>query len=63
MRVKVEALSFFLGDLVDFGSTVNDVIHFVKDLAGTEDDEEDFALGLSLLTGESFNLSIDVGKE
>ena len=59
----VEALSFFLGDLVDFGSTVNDVIYdFVKDLAGTEDDEEDFALGLSLLTGESFNLSIDVRK-
>tara|TARA_B100000900_G_scaffold263254_2_gene224533 strand:- start:21968 stop:26647 length:4680 start_codon:yes stop_codon:yes gene_type:complete len=59
----VEALSFFLGDLVDFGSTVNDVVYdFVKDLAGTEDTEEDFALGLNLLTGESFNLSIDVRK-
>ncbi|RPG76557.1 MAG: hypothetical protein CBE08_002270 [Euryarchaeota archaeon TMED248] len=59
----VEALSFFLGDLVDFGSSVNDVVYdFIKDLAGTEDDEEDFALGLNLLTGESFNLSIDVRK-
>ncbi|MBT5736398.1 MAG: hypothetical protein HOI28_06125, partial [Euryarchaeota archaeon] len=59
----VEALSFFLGDLVDFGSTVNDVIYdFTKDLVGSEGDEEDFAIGLNLLTGESFNLSVDVKK-
>jgi hypothetical protein len=59
----VEALSFFLGDLVDFGSTVNDVIYdFTKDLVGSEGDEEDFAIGVDLLTGESFNLSVDVKK-
>lgn len=59
----VESLSFFLGDLVDFGSSVNDVIYdFTKDLVGSEGDEEDFAIGLDLLTGESFNLSVDVRK-
>ena len=59
----VEALSFFLGDLVEFGSTVNDVIYdFTKDLVGSDGDEEDFAIGLDLLTGESFNLSVDVKK-
>jgi hypothetical protein len=59
----VEALSFFLGDLVNFGTTVNDVIYdFTKDLIGDAGDDEDFAIGLNLLTGESFNLSIDVRK-
>ena len=32
----IESLSFFLGDLVDFGTSVNDLIYdFTKDLVGT----------------------------
>ena len=59
----IESLSFFLGDLVDFGSSVNDLIYdFTKDLVGTDGDEEDFALGLELLTGETFNLTVDMRK-
>ena len=59
----IESLSFFLGDLVDFGSSVNDLIYdFTKDLVGTDGDDEDFALGLELLTGEAFNLTVDMRK-
>ena len=59
----IESLSFFLGDLVDFGSSVNDLIYdFTKDLVGTDGDEEDFALGSELLTGETFNLTVDMRK-
>ena len=59
----IESLSFFLGDLVDFGSSVNDLIYdFTKDLVGTDGEEEDFALGLELLTGEAFNLTVDMRK-
>ena len=59
----IESLSFFLGDLVDFGSSVNDLIYdFTKDLVGTDGEEEDFALGVDLLTGEAFNLTVDMRK-
>ena len=59
----IESLSFFLGDLVDFGSSVNDLIYdFTKDLLGTDGDDEDFALELDLLTGETFNLTVDMRK-
>ena len=56
-------MSFFLGDLVDFGTSVNDLIYdFTKDLVGTDGEDEDFALGLELLTGETFNLTADMRK-
>ena len=59
----IESLSFFLGDLVDFGSSVNDLIYdFTKDLVGTDGEDEDFSLGLDLLTGEAFNLTVDMRK-
>ncbi|MED6338019.1 MAG: hypothetical protein VYC12_03220, partial [Candidatus Thermoplasmatota archaeon] len=59
----IESLSFFLGDLVDFGSSINDLIYdFTKDLLGTDGDDEDFALELDLLTGETFNLTVDMRK-
>ena len=49
--------------MVDFGSSVNDLIYdFTKDLVGTDGDEEDFALGSELLTGETFNLTVDMRK-
>ncbi len=59
----IESLSFFLGDLVDFGSSVNDLIYdFTKDLVGDDGGDEDFSLGLDLLTGETFNLTVDIVK-
>ena len=59
----IESLSFFLGDLVDFGSSVNDLIYdFTKDLVGTDGEDEDFSLGLDLLTGEAFDLTVDIRK-
>jgi hypothetical protein len=59
----VEALSFFLGDLVDFGSVVNDLIYgMTVDLGGVATDENNMSLGLDLVTGEAFNLTADVRK-
>jgi hypothetical protein len=59
----VEALSFFLGDLVDFGSVVNDLIYgMTVDLGGVATDESNMSLGLDLVTGEAFNLTADVRK-
>ena len=49
MTEKELNLSFFLGDLVDFGTSVNDLIYdFTKDLVGTEGDDEDIALKFRL---------------
>ena len=59
----VEALSFFLGDLVDFGSVVNDLIYgMTVDLGGVSTDENNMSLGVNLVTGEAFNLTADVKK-
>tara|TARA_B110000467_G_scaffold147677_1_gene152930 strand:- start:24972 stop:29612 length:4641 start_codon:yes stop_codon:yes gene_type:complete len=59
----VEALSFFLGDLVDFGSVVNDLIYgMTVDLGGVATDENNMSLGIDLVTGEAFNLTADVRK-
>ena len=59
----VEALSFFLGDLVDFGSVVNDLIYgMTVDLGGVSTDENNMSLGVNLVTGEAFNLTADVQK-
>ncbi|MEJ6563413.1 MAG: hypothetical protein QNL85_06890 [Euryarchaeota archaeon] len=59
----VEALSFFLGDLVGFGTVVNDLIYAMTvDLGGVSTDENDMSLGIDLVTGEAFNLTADVRK-
>ncbi len=59
----IEALSFFLGDLVDFGTIVNDFVHALSvDVGGTIGDDEDMSLGLDVFTGEAFNLTIDLQK-
>ncbi len=59
----VQALSFFLGDLVNFGSLVNDFVYStIVDLGGIETTEEDMALGIDLVTGESFDVTADVRK-
>ena len=59
----IEALSFFLGDLVDFGTVVNGFIHSMSmDLAGTSGTNEDMAIGLNLETGEEFDITADFRK-
>ena len=59
----VEALSFFLGDLVNFGSLVNDFVYStIVDLGGLETGSENMSLGLDLVTGEPFNVTADVQK-
>lgn len=59
----VEALSFFLGDLVGFGTVVNDLIYgMTVDLGGVSTEENDMSLGIDLVTGEAFNLTADVMK-
>jgi hypothetical protein len=59
----IEALSFFLGDLVDFGTVVNGFIHSMSmDLAGTSGTNENMAIGLELETGEEFDITADFRK-
>lgn len=59
----IEAVSFFLGDLVDFGTVVNDFIHsMTMDLAGTSGNNADMAIGLNLETGEEFDITADFTK-
>ena len=59
----VQALSFFLGDLVNFGSLVNDLIYStVVDLGGIETVAENMSLGLDLVTQEAFNVTVDLEK-
>ena len=59
----VQALSFFLGDLVNFGSLVNDFVYStVVDLGGIETSNDNMSLGVDLTTGELFNVTMDVQK-
>ncbi len=59
----VEALSFFLGDLVDFGTVVNDLVYgMTVDLGGVSTEENNMSLGIDLVTGEAFNVTADVKK-
>ncbi len=59
----IEAVSFFLGDLVDFGTVVNDFIYSMSmDLAGTSGNNSDMAIGLNLETGEEFDITADFIK-
>ena len=59
----IEALSFFLGDLVDFGTVVNDFVHgLTVDVGGVIGENENMSLGLDLFTGEAFNMTVDMKK-
>lgn len=59
----IEALSFFLGDLVDFGTVVNDFVHVLTmDVGGEIGESENMSLGLDLFTGEAFNMTVDMKK-
>ena len=59
----VMSLSFFLGDLVEVGTDVNDIIQGVaRDLLGGSSEKQNFSFSLDLQTGESFDLIADVKK-
>ena len=59
----IEALSFFLGDIVDFGRVVNDFVHALSvDVGGDLGESEDMNIGLELFTGEAFNMTVDLKK-
>ena len=59
----IEGLSFFLGDLVDFGSVVNDFVHALTvNVGGDIGESENMSLGLDLFTGEAFNMTVDLKK-
>ena len=59
----IEGLSFFLSDLVDFGSVVNDFIHALTvNVGGDIGESENMSLGLNLFTGEAFNMTVDLQK-
>ena len=59
----VEGLSFFLGDLITLGRLANDLVHSIaRDLGGVVGDERDMALGMDLVTGEPFDLTVDMRK-
>ncbi len=59
----IEALSFFLGDIVDFGRVVNDFVHALTvDVGGEMGGNENMNLGLDLFTGEAFNMTVDLKK-
>lgn len=59
----IEGLSFFLGDLVDFGSVVNDFVHALTvNVGGDIGESENMSLGLDLFTGEAFNMTVDLRK-
>jgi hypothetical protein len=59
----IEALSFFLGDIVDFGQVVNDFVHVLSvDVGGDIGESDDMNIGLELFTGEAFNMTVDLKK-
>ena len=59
----IEALSFFLSDLVDFGSVVNDFVHALTvNVGGDLGGNESMNIGMDLFTGEAFDMTVDLKK-
>ena len=59
----VEALSFFLGDVVGIGGLVNDLVYgLVSNVGDSTGEVEDVAYGLDMTTGESFDIVADMRK-
>ena len=57
------SLSFFLSGMIDFGSSVNDfAVESMVNLGDASNIQSEMNLGLDLLTGEEFNLTLDVKK-
>ena len=57
------ALSFFLSGMIDFGSSVNDfAVESMVNLGDASNIQSNLSLGLNLLTGEEFDITLDVRK-
>ncbi len=59
----VLALSFFLGEMISFGGSINDFAHNIMvDLGDISGENKNMTLGLNLVTNEEFNLTLDMRK-
>ena len=59
----VLALSFFLGEMISFGGSINDFAHNIMvDLGDISGENNNMTLGLDLVTDEEFNLTLDMRK-
>ena len=59
----VLALSFFLGEMISFGGSINDFAHSIMvDLGDISGENKNMTLGLNLVTNEEFNLTLDMRK-
>ena len=59
----VLALSFFLGEMISFGGSINDFAHNIMvDLGDISGENNNMTLGLNLETDEEFNLTLDIRK-
>ncbi len=59
----VLSLSFFLSGMIDFGSSVNDfAIESMVNLGDASNVRQNMSLGIDLLTGEEFDLTLDIQK-
>ena len=57
------ALSFFLSGMIDFGSSVNDfAVESMVNLGDASNVRSNLTLGMDLLTGEEFDMVLDVRK-
>lgn len=59
----VLSLSFFLSGMIDFGSSVNDfAIESMVNLGDASNVRSNMSLGLDLVTGEEFDITLDIRK-
>lgn len=59
----VLSLSFFLSGMIDFGASVNDfAIESMVDLGDASNIRSNMSLGMDLITGEEFDITLDVKK-
>jgi hypothetical protein len=57
------SLSFFLSGMIDFGTSINEfAIQSMVNLGDASDIATNMSLGLDLVTGEEFDLTLDVSK-
>ena len=56
------ALSFFLSGMIYFGSSVNDFAVSMVNLGDASNIAQNMSLGLDLITGEEFDITLDVKK-
>ena len=59
----VLSLSFFLGGMIEFGSSINDfALQSMVNLGDSSNERSNITLGIDLITNEEFNLVLDIRK-